>query len=108
MSVRSIFSGPLNAPEIAKTCPLVAMLFAQCFGLRFVGSSTKDFYIEIFCLFLEKVDIIEFFWHISYVFKASFQIKDGEVLAISGAFNGPEKINLTLIPWIHSSAPEGS
>ena len=61
MSVRSIFSGPLNAPEIDKTCPLVAMLFAQCFGLRFVGASTKDFYKEIFCLFLEKVDIIEIF-----------------------------------------------
>ena len=80
MSVRSIFSGPLNAPQITKTCPLVAMLFAQCFDLRFVGESTKDFYKEIFCLFLEKkVDIIEIF----DIFKASFHLKDGEVLLIS-------------------------
>ena len=84
--------------KIAKTCPLVAMLFAQCFGLRFVGASTKDFYKEIFCLFLEKVDIIEIFGIFAFIFKANFHLKDGDVLSICGAFNGPEKIDLTLIP----------
>ena len=84
--------------EIAKTCPLVAMLFAQYFGLRFVGASTKDFYKEIFCLFLEKVDIIEIFGIFLIFLRQIFTSKMATFCQFRGAFNGPEKIDLTLIP----------